>query len=68
MDRDGPTITVAGVLRAHPAAVELRQQRIVLARTVAAMRVAVPADADARRGRTQRREARGVYAFPGRVS
>jgi hypothetical protein len=66
VDRDGPTLTVAGVLRAHPAAVELRQQRVVLARLVAALRVPLPDDAVV--DRTQYRGVRGVYGFTGRAS
>jgi hypothetical protein len=48
-------------VRAHPALVEARQQRLVLARLLAALRI--PADADGKgEGRTQRRVGvRGVY-------
>jgi hypothetical protein len=52
---------------AHPAVVELRQQRIVLARLIVALRVPL-GDQELEGGgrqRTQRRCVRGVYAFPG---
>jgi hypothetical protein len=52
--------------RAHPALVELRQQRIVLARLIVALRVPLgESEAD---DRQQYRGARGVYAIRGGVS
>lgn len=45
--------------RVHPAAVELRQQRITLARLWAALRV--PMGEDEQAGRTQHRGIRGIY-------
>jgi hypothetical protein len=49
--------------RAHPAAVEVRQQRIVLARLITALRLPVGSDDD---GRTQRRGGvRGFYDIDG---
>jgi hypothetical protein len=65
--RDGPTIDTPQGLRAHPAAVEARQQRITLARLISALRL--PEDDAGHKpaaGRPQRRAgARGVYALPG---
>jgi hypothetical protein len=52
--RDGPVLEGP---RTHPACRELRQQRITLARLVAALRI--PADEDA--DRSQARSVRGVY-------
>lgn len=57
---DGPVVDGANGPKVHPAAVELRQQRIALARLLAALRV--PDDDEATAGRTQRRTGvRGVY-------
>lgn len=49
--------------RTHPALVELRQQRIVLARLVVALRVEPggTGDGEAKRARSQYRGMRGVY-------
>jgi hypothetical protein len=60
VDAEGPI--VAG--RAHPALVELRQQRIVLARLIVAIRVPL---GDEEQGRTQYRGPRGVYGIRGAV-
>ena len=49
--------------RGHPASVELRQQRILLARLIVALRV--PLDEDAEQSRTQRRGVRGFYSVRG---
>lgn len=57
VDRDGPIIDD----KAHPALVELRQQRILLARLVVALRVPL-GDEDNQAGRTQYRGLRGVYS------
>ena len=62
VDREGPM--VAG--RVHPALVELRQQRIVLARLLVALRVPLGESDDS--GRAQRRGTRGVYAIRGGAS
>lgn len=51
--------------RVHPALVELRQQRLVLARLIVALRVPM-GDEDA--ARTQTRGLRGVYGIRGAVS
>lgn len=48
-------------VRAHPALVEARQQRVTLAKLVASLRI--PLDDDQQQGRTQRRV--GVRAVPG---
>lgn len=62
VDRDGTVL--AG--KAHPALVELRQQRILLARLIVALRV--PLGEDESTSRTQRRGVRGVYGIRGAVS
>ncbi len=56
--------------RVHPALVELRQQRILLARLIVALRVPLgEAEEEAGAGaRTQRRGTRGVYAIRPRVA
>ncbi len=61
VDRDG--LLAAG--RAHPALVELRQQRVLLARLIVALRVPLGADEDVQPGRAQYRGTRGVYAIRG---
>lgn len=63
VDRDGPMRDG----RAHPALVELRAQRILLARLVVALRVPM-GDEDAVAGRSQYRGVRGVYGIRGAVS
>jgi hypothetical protein len=60
VDEEGPLITTRlGEVRAHPAVVELRQQRITLARLVVALRV--PLGEQEEENRQQRRGMRGVY-------
>ncbi len=56
--------------RTHPAVVELRQQRIALARMLAALRLPQGAEGDQQQGaRPQRRGAtRGVYGIRGSAS
>lgn len=61
IDTDG--VMVDG--KVHPAVVELRQQRICLARLLVALRVPDPDDDDSGGGRTQRRGIRGVYGMGG---
>lgn len=51
--------------RAHPALVELRQQRILLARLIVALRVPMGEQEDAAPSRTQYRGVRGVYGIRG---
>ncbi len=70
VDDEGPLTVVSGVVRAHPALVELRQQRIVLARLVVALRVPLGeeeahGDDDTPAQRLQRRGIRGVYGIHG---
>lgn len=68
--RDGPLLDSSQGLRAHPAATEARQQRIALARLLAALRLPAGEDGDQQAGaRPQRRVgARGVYGIRGAVS
>lgn len=62
LDADGLMSSSSQGDRVHPALVELRQQRIALARLFASMQI--PLDDDA--GRTPRRAgSRGVYSFGG---
>ncbi len=65
--RDGPMVTAGDTVRAHPAAVEARQQRIALARLLAALRLPAGEAGDVQAGaRPQRRVgARGVYGIRG---
>jgi len=53
--------------KAHPALVELRQQRILLARLIVALRVPL-GDEDNEAGRSQYRGPRGVYSIKGGVA
>jgi hypothetical protein len=59
LDTDGPISESSQGIRAHPAAVELRQQRIVLARLLAALNVQSGEQDETARG------ARGVYSIGG---
>ena len=63
VDEEGPVLGD----RAHPALVELRQQRILLARLIVALRVPLDDEENHSRPaqRTQRRGLRGVYGIPG---
>lgn len=63
---DAEGIMVAG--RAHPALVELRAQRILLARLIVALRVPMGEREGEQSQRTQRRGTRGVYGIRGAVS
>lgn len=67
VDRDGPMVEDRfGQLRPHPAAVEARQLRLVLARLLAALRVPDGVEGDESKNRRQRRVgARGVYSISG---
>lgn len=68
--RDGPLVpSEKGGMRAHPAAVEARQQRIALARLLAALRLPAGAEGDEAAGRRPQRRvgARGVYGIRGAV-
>lgn len=64
VDADGPMVDG----RAHPGLVELRAQRILLARLLVALRVPIGDAEDADSGRSQRRGLRGVYAVRGGVA
>lgn len=65
IDADGPLIETRSGPKAHPAVVEIRQQRIVLARLLVALRVPIgdqeqPSKVDPVK-RAQRRGTRGAY-------
>ena len=64
--RDGPLPDG----KAHAAAVEARQQRIALARLLAALRLPAGAEGDEQKGarRPQRRSTRGVYQLGGMIA
>ena len=68
--RDGVLIDSPQGVRAHPAAVESRQQRIALARLLAALRLPAGDEGDAQKdARPQRRVgARGTYQIRGVAS
>lgn len=69
--RDGPLVSSPQGVKAHPAAVEARQQKIALARLLAALRLPAGDESDNQAGarRPQRRVgARGVYGIRGAVS
>lgn len=59
LEQEGPMSETSQGRRVHPALVELRQQRIALARLFAALRIPLGEVEDA--GRTQHRGMRGVY-------
>jgi hypothetical protein len=65
--KDGPLIDTPQGLKAHPAAVEARQQRIALARLLAALRMPAGDESDQVQGRRAQRRvgARGVYGIRG---
>ncbi len=66
LDEAGVMVVGPNGPKVHPAAVELRQQRVTLARLLVALRI--PADDDGEPtgdDRTQRRGPRGVYGFGG---
>jgi hypothetical protein len=71
VEAEGPMLDDDGRPRTHPAVIELRQQRIVLARLVVALRVPLgdqEQDGPAGAGepaRLQRRGPRGFYAIGG---
>ena len=60
VDVDGPIIDGPSGLRTHPALIELRQQRIALARLLAALGLPTGVADDG--PKKQRRSVRGVYA------
>lgn len=63
LDRDGPMAESSQGIRAHPAAVELRQQRIALARLFAALNLPTGEAGEA----SSHRAPRGVYGIRGAV-
>ena len=63
LDTDGPMVDSPQGLKAHPALPELRQQRIALARLVAAL--GLPTGLVEDQPKRQRRSARGVYDISG---
>ncbi len=63
LDADGVMSESSQGVRVHPAAVELRQQRITLARLLAALNV--PSGEAAEPALGQRRAVRGVYSIQG---
>jgi hypothetical protein len=67
--RDGPLVGTPQGQRAHPAAVEARQQRIALARLLAALRLPAGSEGDEAEGRRPQRRvgARGTYGIRGAV-
>lgn len=68
--RDGAMVDSPQGAKAHPAAVEARQQKIALARLLAALRLPAGADGDQAEGRRPQRRvgARGVYGIRGAAS
>ncbi len=67
VDTEGVVIATPQGPRAHPALVEARQQRIALARILAALQI--PSGEETENGRTRPHGgARGVYAIRGGVS
>ncbi len=66
VDADGVLVSSPQGERTHPGVVELRQQRIALARLLAALRLPQGAEGDQQQGaRPQRRVGvRGPYQFP----
>jgi hypothetical protein len=71
VDQEGPLLSVDGLPRTHPAVIELRQQRLVLARLIVALRVPLGDEgqqhSSTKHGaqRLQRRSTRGFYAIAG---
>lgn len=61
LDADGLMSESSQGARVHPALVELRQQRVTLARLWSALRVPLGEDQGETAGRTQRRGVRGTY-------
>jgi hypothetical protein len=63
LDAEGLTVHSPQGGKAHPAVVELRAQRLLLARLIVALRVPLGDQADKPAGWTQRRGVRGVYSI-----
>lgn len=72
VEQEGPIVATEKGPRTHPAVVELRNQRILLARLIVALRVPLgdQEEAPSRHagGRLQRRGTRGVYGIRGGVA
>jgi hypothetical protein len=68
--RDGPVIESPQGRKAHPAVVEIRQQRVVLARLLSALRLPAGEEGDQQASaRPQRRVGvRGMYSIDGGAS
>lgn len=66
VDQDGVVVESPQGVKAHPALVEVRQQRITYARLIA--QLGIPASDEDKAGLSQRRPARGVYGITGVVS
>jgi hypothetical protein len=68
--KDGAVINSPQGMKAHPAAVEARQQRIALARILAALRMPAGENGDEVQGRRPPRRVgvRGTYGIRGAVS
>lgn len=66
LDRDGVIDESPQGRRAHPALVELRQQRITFARIIA--QLGIPIGDEDQAPKPQRRATRGVYGITGAVS
>ncbi|MFF3180261.1 terminase [Rhodococcus pyridinivorans] len=67
LDRDGLLNRSSQGVRVHPALPELRQQRIVYARLLAALGLELGVTDEPAAPKTQRRAARGVYGITGVV-
>ncbi len=66
---EGPLLAGPQGVRAHPALVEARAQRVVLARLLAALRLPAGGEGDQQaNARTRRSGPRGVYGITGSVS
>ncbi|MGJ6121150.1 terminase [Mycolicibacterium sp. Y3] len=63
VDRDGVVVESPQGMKAHPALVEVRQQRITYARLIA--QLGIPAGDEDKVGKPARRPARGVYGITG---
>lgn len=66
VDLDGVVVESPQGVKAHPALVEVRQQRITYARLIA--QLGIPAGDEDKVGKSARRPARGVYGITGVVS
>ncbi len=65
LDADGPMVESSRGLRAHPSLPEMRQQRITLARLLAAVGLPTGVEDQDDRPKKQRRSVRGVYNVHG---